>query len=451
MAIISSVVLILVLIAKVSLPLFFSANAELYSQVETTGENKILAVGMDEYLETGYTLDDLGRLVFFEISNGRELDRVQLKAGGSASRLVSVENYGQLNHALLWDDGSLTIEQVQFKPVFDESNGNKRSIVHQINQRAVWTAKPETLSMKTLARISNDDRRTRVDLLNDGRLELQQQEISENFLGEEEVVENSHDLYTNLIGVISALTMSSDGFQLYVGTDRGEISYWDLTDIEDPKLVGQLQAFADQREITALNMVFGDVSLAVGDAHGEVTTWFPVRNDGGGKTLTRIHNLSSHNDAVQVIYPSTRDKTVFSLAADGLHLDHMTSERFLLALNPPGKLVDFALTTRGNALIGLTESGHLLSWKLDIPHPEVSIKTLFGKVWYEGYDEPVYAWQSSSSSDDYEPKLSLMPLIFGTLKGTFMPCCSPCLWRSSGRFIPANLLARVYVRSSNLP
>jgi phosphate transport system permease protein len=52
------------------------------------------------------------------------------------------------------------------------------------------------------------------------------------------------------------------------------------------------------------------------------------------------------------------------------------------------------------------------------PHPEVSWRALFGKVWYESYPEPEYVWQSSSGSDDFEPKLSLVPLIFGTIKGT---------------------------------
>ena len=37
---------------------------------------------------------------------------------------------------------------------------------------------------------------------------------------------------------------------------------------------------------------------------------------------------------------------------------------------------------------------------------------------YEGYDEPVYAWQSTGG-EDYEPKMSLVPLLFGTLKATF--------------------------------
>ncbi len=40
-------------------------------------------------------------------------------------------------------------------------------------------------------------------------------------------------------------------------------------------------------------------------------------------------------------------------------------------------------------------------------------------MWYEGYDRPAYVWQSSGASNDLEPKLSLVPLIVGTLKGTF--------------------------------
>ena len=32
---------------------------------------------------------------------------------------------------------------------------------------------------------------------------------------------------------------------------------------------------------------------------------------------------------------------------------------------------------------------------------------------------PSYIWQSSSASNDFEPKYSLMPLVFGTLKAAF--------------------------------
>jgi phosphate transport system permease protein len=419
MAIIFSVIFILVLIAKVSLPLFLAPAAQLQvdSQLESAGA--IRALGMDEYLETGYTIDDRGQVRFFKIGDGAELDRTQLRSASGAQALVAVETYGQLNHGLLWEDGSLTLEQVKFSPFFDEADQNRRRIVHRIEQRAAFPAPVGGLPRQSLARVDSEGRQTRVNLLPGNRLQLQLVAVAENFLGEREVSEATHELAPELSGAITALALSGNGKQLYAGTDQGELLRWDLADAEQPEWIETLQAFADRRAITALNLVFGDISLAVGDADGQISTWFPVRSEGGGRTLTRIHELSRHAGPVLALSPSSRDKTVFSLGRDGLRLDHMTSERFLLALNPDAKLRHYQLTTRGDALIALTETGRLLSWKLNIPHPEVSLGTLFGKVWYEGYDEPVYAWQSSSASDDYEPKLSLAPLIYGTLKGTF--------------------------------
>jgi len=59
------------------------------------------------------------------------------------------------------------------------------------------------------------------------------------------------------------------------------------------------------------------------------------------------------------------------------------------------------------------------------------------KQWqtYPGYDEPAYVWQSSSGTADFEPKLSLVPLIFGTFKATFYAMLFS---------IPVALLAAVY-------
>ncbi|NIQ98233.1 MAG: ABC transporter permease, partial [Desulfuromonadales bacterium] len=203
---------------------------------------------------------------------------------------------------------------------------------------------------------------------------------------------------------------------------NGYLLRWDLREPGEIELLDKQKAFADNRAITAINLVFGDYSLAVGDEQGQVTTWFPVREEKNkaAKRLTRIHDLSRHDGEVAAIMPSTRDKSVLSLGADGiLHLDHMTSERELLTLGNHAPLTRFSFSTRGDSVIALTEEDRLVVWKFDNPHPEISFKTLFGKVWYEGYDEPAYAWQSSSASDDFEPKLSLTPLIFGTLKGTF--------------------------------
>ena len=56
---------------------------------------------------------------------------------------------------------------------------------------------------------------------------------------------------------------------------------------------------------------------------------------------------------------------------------------------------------------------------MSIPHPETTARTVFGKVWYEGYGQPEYVWQSTGATNDFETKFSLVPLVFGTLKATF--------------------------------
>jgi phosphate transport system permease protein len=55
---------------------------------------------------------------------------------------------------------------------------------------------------------------------------------------------------------------------------------------------------------------------------------------------------------------------------------------------------------------------------MDLLHPEASLSALFLPVWYEGYPSPEHVWQSSSGTDDFEAKLGLWPLVFGTLKST---------------------------------
>ena len=46
--------------------------------------------------------------------------------------------------------------------------------------------------------------------------------------------------------------------------------------------------------------------------------------------------------------------------------------------------------------------------------------SLFDKVWYPGYPEPDYVWQSNSVSDGQVSRFSLVPLTVGTLKITLI-------------------------------
>jgi len=94
-------------------------------------------------------------------------------------------------------------------------------------------------------------------------------------------------------------------------------------------------------------------------------------------------------------------------------------ERLLAAAPPekqaPLRLVAFA--PKGDAVFGVAP-GVLGQWPLAAGFPEVSLTALFHSVWYEGYEGPRHVWQSSGGGDDFEPKLGMIPLVFGTLKAT---------------------------------
>jgi len=311
---------------------------------------------------------------------------------------------------------------VVFQPFFDEANDNRRSIRHRVDAIASLPPAAEANPQMTMGRVADDDRQTRIDFLPENKILVHQTVVSESLFGdrEEELFSETVELPDR--GEILATALNDQGTALYIGTDRGALLRLGLEEPGASRMLDDLIAFTDGRAITALEMFFGDYSLAVGDASGQVTAWFPVRPvaNTAGKNLTRIHDLSRHSAAVTDLQQSLRDKSMLSLGGDGLlHLDHMTSERHLLTLGNHQPIIDYAFSTRGDGLIALTAENRAVIWRLDNPHPEVSWSTLFGKVWYEGYDEPAYVWQSSSASDDFEPKLSLTPLIFGTLKGTF--------------------------------
>ncbi len=422
MAIIFCVIFILVLIVNVSLPLFFSPTAEPGREIRLLSADGVtqVAEGMDDYLETGFSLDSSGQIQFFDLIHGDALDHQRLTAPSGPQKVAAATTYGRLNQVLLWEDGSLSIDQVQFRPSFDAQNNNKRTILHTVERLAQLPVPAYGHPVQSLARLNDEGRLTRLDLLADGSLHVQQREETTNFLGEVTESQEHHSLEMgDARGKIQALAISHDGLQAYAGTNLGELLRWDLSDMESPELLETVQAFDDRRDITALALVFGDVSLAVGDAQGHITSWMPVRNDDGRRVLHHIHDLSEFGGPVQALLPTLRDKNVVSLGQGIVQIDNMTSERYLLGLTHPDGLDRVALNSRGNGVIAVTGKGNLVTWRLEIPHPEVSMKTLFGKVWYEGYDEPAYVWQSSAANDDYEPKMSLTPLIFGTLKGTF--------------------------------
>lgn len=169
---------------------------------------------------------------------------------------------------------------------------------------------------------------------------------------------------------------------------------------------------------TAVALVVGDVTCLVGDASGAVTAWQLVPGPVVGTRVIDRAGVFPGDGAVRALAVSERNKS-FAVAREGrIGLYHLTTRRHLLDLpSAPGDIALFSLSRRFDGAWAVTRGGALHRWELAVPHPEVSAGVLFLPVRYEGYTEPSLVWQSTGFNESAEPKLSLVPLLIGTLKG----------------------------------
>jgi len=219
---------------------------------------------------------------------------------------------------------------------------------------------------------------------------------------------------------VTALSISENGDEAAAGTDRGELI---------PIRFAEGAASADEpvavegAPLTAASFLLGGQTVVLGDAAGAVSSWGRVRtpDNPSVRLYRKIHAFAPMPSGVQVINASTRTKSFVTGDLRGnVWVRHNTSEQTRLRLSGQGRpLIDAGIAPANDGVFTLSDSGVLRSFAMHDPHPEVTLKTLFGKVWYEGYEKPEFAWQSTGGTDDFESKFSLTPLIYGTLKATF--------------------------------
>ncbi|HEY3309696.1 MAG TPA: ABC transporter permease subunit [Desulfuromonadaceae bacterium] len=421
--VIVSVIWILVMISRVALPLFYQPSAKIAATVKlpaAISAGKVLAVGSEENQQGVFVLDETGTFHFISVADGSisaSIKAPSIPVG--AARVVSAECLGKSAYNLLWDNGAISSVMVILAAAKDPEG--KISFSHDVTSQSEQSFTATSGVVQSFARPIEGKGAVRIDRLADDHLRVTHQLLEKDLLGNEKRSTASAEISEPLPGRLSTVAVDTKGHYLYAGTENGMLLRWDISEPGQVRLLDSVQASRDRQPITSLALVLGDVSIAVGDAKGTLTTWFPVKETGSGedRRLTSIHTLRPNSGAISAIIPSPRDKTLLSINSAEIHADHMTSERNLLTIKTASPITLAALSPKGNSLSALDSNRSLNVWKLDIPHPEVSFSTLFGRVWYEGYDKPEYSWQSSAANDDFEPKLSLVPLVFGTIKATF--------------------------------
>ena len=230
-------------------------------------------------------------------------------------------------------------------------------------------------------------------------------------------------------GAPAHLTLAGLGDNAFLAWPDGTLARFDSRDIAAPKVAETIDIVPESGEtLTAFGYLIGKTSLVSGDSAGRVRVWFRIKPDNAdtvdGATLVMGHDLPPGPAAVASLRGSARSRMAAAGFADGsIRLYYVTNARLLaeLAVHPPSDdpaPVQWVTVSPKDDALAAAAGGELALWRIDAPHPEATLGAIFGPVWYEGYNLPEHVWQSSSGTDDFEPKYGLLPLVFGTVKAT---------------------------------
>ena len=420
--VIVAVLFIFVFMLGESLPLFRPATGEAKGTVDLAAvppleyspapvvrseAGRRLVMGTDEYQRYFYEVLSDGRTSFWTIDGSFSRQLPPTSVGQAKVRSASRSLTGDFV-ALGTEDGHVSLQQVTFVPRYADQKLVDLDL--SVRDRGFVAIDGQGRPLREVAYEENEGRKTVLAVPADDTVLV--------WRTDDEGTEHRAELKTRDGEKITHVrTGRSD--TAVASTEMGNLYHWELL----PEVRLTEVAHVSEQPITALEYTLGNITLIVGDARGELSGWFRVREKDEDTDLhfVKAHAYPGQGVAIAAIGASTRDKSFVTAGNDGsLVLRHMTSERSVVSFPPTGNPVDAVLLTpKMDGIIVKQADGRLARYEISAPHPDVSFRALFGKVWYEGYRKPEYVWQSTGGTDDFETKFSLVPLIFGTIKGTF--------------------------------
>jgi len=416
-AIIASILAILFVIAAEVYPLLKKPTATLVGTIAASTGSPPLAVGVDEYREIAYLVTASG-VQFVSVKDGAPVAPAPLP-GLDGARVVSASPLGRGPFALGLSDGRVIPAEVKFSASFPEG---RRRVDAELVVGDPLLADPDKQPITRLARVVAPAGPITAAAVGPKELVLLTVKETKALIGPSTKEESRQRLSLPIEGEITELALDGRGEDLFVGASSGQLIRVDLREPGDPKIAGTVAATTRPGVgVSVMGFLIGDRTIVVGDASGGVSSWQLLQADGGERRLTKIYDFTPHAGAVVAFAPSSRDKGFVTVDASGItRLRYGTTGETLLTLKAEGEgFTGVAFAPKADGVIAVDAMGRFSNWALDNPHPESTLKSLFGKVWYEGYAAPAYVWQSTGGTDDFEAKFSLTPLIYGTLKGTF--------------------------------
>jgi phosphate transport system permease protein len=419
------------------LPLFRGAKVE-PARTFDTAIPEVLVMGTDEWTEYPFLLQPDGRFQFLDLVNDNvgEAFNAPLKEDES----ISAAAYLQEDQIVLLglSTGDYITAKVAYSPQFAEDgsrtinaavNWDERGSLGQPGEQVISLDGFVAPQRKTIAAIVATDAGPRVSTVSlvqkrslfgaSGFKPESRQDLTDRIKGEPQQV---------LVGAnAESVIVRSNGGTVHVFNKAGKS--WNLQQEFNP--------FPEAgSRIASMSFIKGAVSLCFTATDGRNVIWSLFRSKESGERLFGETKVFKPFPGGAVNFArSSRNKAFLLGNGSRLSLRYSTTADIRWEAEAEAPLQHLLISGKFDRIMGLDPQGVLHLYDLEDPHPEAGFRAFFAKVWYEGQDEPQYLWQSTGGSDDFEPKLSLIPLIVGSLKGTFYALVFA---------IPIALLAAIY-------
>ena len=404
-------------------PLFTGAKVTAVGSLSVPAN--AVAFGEDEYGDFPYVVLADGKVVFQRALDGAKAHEWAPSLG--ELRVTAVRSYPRAGLIFLGlSDGSVQELQVAYRSTFDAAG--KRAIEPIVTPLApisigklgvpcleVWNAKGSQSRLMVVRQEAAGK-----PLLTAVRLTERK-----GLGGKARVTASAPFVVAADAASIEKVLLPSTAESLIVVGKSGEVR----TYADDGAAFTFLQSFVPFKDskdtaVASAGLIFGNVSVVFVGRSGEQQVWsmYPqVQPD--GKSLRRwgkIHDGEALAGAGEGVYAAEGNKCYLAVAGGKLQIRNMTTGSLRWEGDAPsGSIRPLAFAGNYDRFTALSADGKLHRWSIVDHHPESSWGAFFGKIWYEGASGPDYTWQSSAGSDEFEAKYSLVPLFYGTVKGTF--------------------------------
>lgn len=419
------------------LPLFGGARVEVAETIPT-GIREPMLLGADEWTELPFVADAEGTLTFIDVSGKREpqVSKAPVPEGASISSSVYLQGNQSVAYGL--SNGAYLLGSIDYSPRFAEDGS--RTITTSVDWDSPQQLGDAPGKVTGIDLFVSETRKTIAGILdtaNGPQVEVVSLKQKRSLFGASGfALDKKTNLSSSIEGTPVQILVGANAESVVVRTGDDTVNFFKWLD-GNWQLRQVFRPFPDPASrIASMNFIQGQVSLSFTTTGGEHVIYSLYRSGESGERLYgQTKTFDPFPNGATEYARSLRNKA-FLLGNPGqLSLRYSTTAdvRWETELETP--LAELLIGGKFDRILGIDTEGTIHVYSLDDPHPEAGFRAFFAKIWYEGQDEPQFLWQSTGGTDDFEPKLSLIPLIIGSFKGTFYAMIFA---------IPIALLAAIY-------